>query len=56
MTIKERVSAKQKMAIEVTFKVLKILCYREAGNRKIVPQAGSAMKETIRIIITIISR
>lgn len=45
-TIKEQFSERQKMAIDVAFKLLKILDGREAGNWKRVPQVKSAREET----------
>lgn len=52
---KEQVSRRQKMAINVTLKFLKIVVIMEARNRKGVPQVGSAIKETVRVATAVAS-
>lgn len=43
------------MAIDVAFKLLKILVIKEARNQKIVPQLVSARKETVRVEMMVAS-
>lgn len=52
-TIKEHNLGRRKMAIDVAFKILKIVGGREVRYRNGVPQARSAIKVTIRIELTV---
>lgn len=41
------------MAIDVAFTFCKIVVIREAGKRKVVPQAESARKETLIVEVAV---
>lgn len=55
MTIKEHISGKQEIVIDVPFKCLKIVDVMEANNWKEVPEAWGARGETITIGLKVIS-
>lgn len=52
-TIKREDSGRLKMAIAVGFKVLKILCVKEAKNREEAPQVRSERKQIIKIELAV---